>query len=211
MDIARSVAAELLKIRAVQLQPTAPFTWASGLRAPIYCDNRIILSHPPARQLITDAFRALATHYQPVDGVAGVATAGIAHGALLAQALDLPFIYVRSKAKGHGRQNQIEGALQTNGRYLVVEDLISTGGSSLAAVEALRAASAEVAAVVAIFTYGFSKATQAFKEADCPLATLTDYDSLLSEAQRTGYIPEDALTLLRAWRSDPVAWSEQQG
>jgi orotate phosphoribosyltransferase len=205
----RIVARHLLQIKAIKLNPQNPFTWASGRRSPIYCDNRIVLSHPEVRSFIQDSLVAKAAEFQPFIGVAGVATAGIAHGALLADRLGVPFIYIRSQAKAHGRQNQIEGELQPGGRYLVIEDLISTGGSSLQAVEALRDAGGEVAGVMALFTYGFPEAAQAFANADCPLGTLSHYPALLEEAVASGYITAEEQTLLKTWRENPVAWSKQ--
>lgn len=204
----RAIAQQLLQIKAIKLNPQNPFTWASGRRSPIYCDNRVVLSYPEARQLVIDALAKIATDFDSFDGIAGVATAGIAHGALLADRLGLPFIYIRSKPKAHGRQNQIEGQLQEGASYLVVEDLISTGGSSLQAVEALRQAGGKAAGVVALFTYGFPEAAAAFVTADCPLKTLSHYDALLAEAQASGYITAQEQNLLANWRQDPLAWSE---
>lgn len=204
----RTVARLLLQIKAIKLNPQNPFTWASGRRSPIYCDNRVVLSYPDIRTQLQDAMVKATSVFEPFDGVAGVATAGIAHGALLADRLNLPFIYIRSKAKGHGRQNQIEGELKPGARYLVIEDLISTGGSSLQAVEALREAGGEVAGVMAIFTYGFPEATAAFAAANCPLTTLSNYAALLAEAVASGYITSEEQQLLANWREDPKAWSE---
>jgi orotate phosphoribosyltransferase len=205
----REVARQLLQIKAIQLSPQSPFTWASGRKSPIYCDNRTVLSYPTVRNFILQCFVEQAAQFGGIDGVAGVATAGIPHGALLADRLWLPFIYVRSKPKAHGRQNQIEGVLQPGGAYLVIEDLISTGGSSLQAVASLREAGAQVAGVLAIFTYGFPEATAAFAEAHCRLETLSHYDALIDEAIQQGYVTADQQSLLAAWRQDPVAWSEQ--
>lgn len=209
MNIAREVAERLLDVGAVRLQPLQPFTWASGLRSPIYCDNRVLLSHPDSRDFIIDCMARLSEELQPFDGVAGVATAGIAHGALLAHKLKMPFIYVRSSAKAHGRQNRIEGDVEQAGRYLVVEDLISTGGSSLEAVEALRETGVTVAGVQAIFTYGFPRAAEAFNGAACPAAALSHYGELLQVARDRDYINEEQLKTLDAWRRDPQAWSDQ--
>lgn len=205
----REVARQLLQIKAIKLSPQSPFTWASGRRSPIYCDNRTVLSFPEVRNFIVDRFASEAATFEGVQGVAGVATAGIPHGVLLADRLGLPFVYVRSKAKAHGRQNLIEGELTPGHRYLVVEDLISTGGSSLQAVAALRAAGAEVAGVLAIFTYGFDEAAEAFSSANCPLRTLSHYDALIAEAMAEGYVNGDQEALLAAWRRDPIAWSER--
>ena len=176
------VAQHLLQIKAIKLSPQNPFIWASGRRSPIYCDNRVSLSHPEVRSYLIEQLQAQSSHFEPFGGVAGVATAGIPHGALLADRLNLPFLYIRSKAKAHGRQNQIEGELHPGARYLVVEDLISTGGSSLLAVEALREAGGEAAGVLALFTYGFAESVKAFEAANCPLHTLSHYDALLKEA-----------------------------
>ena len=176
----QQVAQHLLQIKAIKLSPQNPFVWASGRRSPIYCDNRISLSHPEVRTYLVSQLVEQSKGFGSIDGVAGVATAGIPHGALLADRLGLPFIYIRSKAKAHGRQNQIEGELQPGANYLVVEDLVSTGGSSLLAVEALREAGGTVAGVLALFTYGFPEAEQAFAKADCPLQTLSHYDALLA-------------------------------
>ena len=208
-NIARAVAQKLLQIKAIKLSPQSPFTWASGLRSPIYCDNRIILSHPEIRSFVIESFQKKAASFLPFDGIAGVATAGIAHGALLAQAMDIPFIYIRSKAKGHGRQNLIEGDAQVGQRWLVIEDLISTGGSSLKAVEALRERSLQVAGVQAVFSYGFEAAKEAFRKADCPLDTLSSYSVLLEEAIKHHYISESDLDMLQQWSQDPKAWSQQ--
>lgn len=207
----RAVARQLLQIKAIKLNPQNPFTWASGRRSPIYCDNRVVLSYPAVRRFVAEQLVVASGAFQPFAGVAGVATAGIPHGALLADRLDVPFIYIRSSAKAHGRQNLIEGELVPGARYLVVEDLISTGGSSLQAVEALRQAGGEVAGVVALFSYGFPEAQAAFDAAHCPFVTLSHYDALLSEAVASGYITSDEQSLLADWRQDPVAWSERVG
>ncbi|MCB9293617.1 MAG: orotate phosphoribosyltransferase [Lewinellaceae bacterium] len=206
MNIASEVARRLLQINAIKLSPQNPFTWASGLRSPIYCDNRIVLSYPGIRRFIIDSFAQKAEAFKPFDTIAGVATAGIAHGALLAEQLALPFVYVRSKPKGHGRQNQVEGELRPGARALVIEDLISTGGSCLKAVEALREAGCQVSGVLAIFTYGFDEAAAAFRAAGCPFDTLSSYPVLLEEALREKYIGADELATLREWREDPGGW-----
>ncbi|MEM9918255.1 MAG: orotate phosphoribosyltransferase [Bacteroidota bacterium] len=205
--IAAEVAQKLLQIKAIKLSPQNPFTWASGLKSPIYCDNRIVLSHPDIRRIVLEGLIEISEAFRPFDVIAGVATAGIAHGALLANALNLPFIYVRNKAKGHGRQNQIEGEIQGGERVLVVEDLISTGGSCLQAVEALREARTNVCGVMAIFTYGFERAEKAFEEANCPYTTLTNYHTLIQEAVESQYINESDLLSLGTWRKDPANWS----
>jgi orotate phosphoribosyltransferase len=210
MKIASEVAQNLLQANAIKLSPQAPFTWASGLKSPIYCDNRITLSYPDIRTKIIEAFQEKAKNFQGFDTIAGVATAGIPHGALLAQALNLPFIYVRSKAKGHGRQNQIEGRITGNEKVLVVEDLISTGGSCLQAVDALQQEGCQVTGVLAIFTYGFQKAVDAFAASDCTFDTLSNYDALLEAAIKSGYISKEDELTLQQWRENPQAWSDQQ-
>ncbi|HLT45800.1 MAG TPA: orotate phosphoribosyltransferase [Rubricoccaceae bacterium] len=202
-----AVARDLLRIGAVLLRPDDPFTWASGLRSPIYCDNRLTLSEPAVRRRLTDGFLAvLDREGLAPDVIAGTATAGIPHAAWLADRLELPMVYVRASAKGHGRGNQIEGRLDEGARVVLVEDLVSTGGSSLAAVEALRAAGAEVRAVVAVFSYGLGRAEAAFRAAGVPLFTLTDYDTLLDVARAEGRLDDNALAALRAWREDPEGW-----
>ena len=208
MSTATNIARRLLETDAVRLSPADPFTWASGLRSPIYCDNRVLLSFPKIRTEVIDGFVELAGGFDDVHGIAGVATAGIPHGALLADRLGLPFIYIRSKAKEHGRQNQIEGRIETGKRYLVVEDLISTGGSSLKAIDALKAAGGQVAGAIAIFTYAFPAAAHAFEQAEVPLKTLSDYPTLLTEAVATNAITETQAAALTSWREDPRAWSE---
>lgn len=207
-SIASEIALRLLQIKAIKLSPQMPFTWASGLRSPIYCDNRMVLSDPDARELVVHMMQEKARLMGLFEVVAGVATAGIPHGVLLADRMRLPFVYVRDKAKGHGRQNVIEGELKPGTSVLVVEDLISTGGSSLKAVEALREAGAAVVGVLAIFSYGFSDAQASFEAAHCPLITLSHYDALLAEAVRMEYISPQEQTVLAAWRLDPRAWSE---
>jgi orotate phosphoribosyltransferase len=199
-DIAKEIAHQLLGVNAVKLSPQNPFTWASGIQSPIYCDNRKILSYPKARKIVVQAFVERAKTMGPFHLVAGVATAGIPWGALLADALDLPFVYVRDKAKGHGLGNRIEGELRGNERILVIEDLISTGGSSLEAVSALENYGCTVVGVLAIFTYGFEVAAARFAEAECTLRTLSDYDTLVSEAIKIGYVQEADLTVLSDFR-----------
>lgn len=200
------VARHLLAINAVKLRPQDPFTWASGLLSPIYCDNRVALSHPAVRRFLKECLAEKSREFGPFDVIAGVATAGIPHGALLADLLDKPFIYVRGTAKDHGRRNQIEGELQLGQRVLVIEDLISTGGSCLLAVDALREAQAEVVGVLAIFQYGFDKAALAFAEKGVVFHTLTDYDALVQEAARSGYIADSDAQTLTKWRENPDAW-----
>ena len=208
-NIAAEVAQQLLQIKAIKLNPQNPYTWASGMKSPIYCDNRILLSYPLIRKSIKENLTSKAQEFGMFNMVAGVATAGIAYGALLADALDMPFVYVRSKAKAHGRQNMIEGHLRGNERILVVEDLISTGGSCLQAVEALETVGCRIAGVLAIFTYGFQKSITAFEEADCPFQTLSNYNVLLNEAMNCEYINESDLKTLQTWNQDPAAWSAQ--
>lgn len=209
MSVAKKLAKHLLEIKAIKLQPNNPFTWASGLKSPIYCDNRMSLSHAEIRKFIKKELASLALSVGDFDGVAGVATAGIAHGALVADELGLPFIYVRSKPKGHGRQNLIEGDISQAKSYIVVEDLISTGGSSLQAVDALKENGATVAGVIALFSYGFDKAKNAFREADCPFATLSHYETLLTEAVDLGFINSSEKELLENWNQSPEEWSKQ--
>ncbi|MFK7934055.1 MAG: orotate phosphoribosyltransferase [Saprospiraceae bacterium] len=199
-NLAAGVAQRLLQINAIKLSPQNPFTWASGMKSPIYCDNRIVLSYPEARTYIIEGFKQKASEFPAVDKIAGVATAGIPHGALLADKMEMPFIYVRSKAKGHGRQNQIEGELKPGEKVLVIEDLISTGGSCLKAVDALKESGAEVIGVMAIFTYGFQKAVDAFAQAGIPFATLSNYDVLVEEAVKANYVTEADIEILQEWR-----------
>lgn len=208
MSIEKEVAKQLMQIKAIKLNPQNPFTWASGRKSPIYCDNRLLLSYPNVRKYIKQSLVEKSKDYQ-FNMIAGVATAGIPHGALLADALDMPFVYVRSKAKAHGRQNMIEGELRGNERVLVIEDLISTGGSCLQAVDALETVGCRIDGVMAIFTYGFAEAERRFAEADCKFSTLSNYDVLLEEALACDYINSDDIKRLKDWRKDPVAWSEQ--
>ncbi|MGB3541783.1 orotate phosphoribosyltransferase [Rubrivirga sp.] len=212
MTLADTLARDLLRIGAVALRPDDPFTWASGRLSPVYTDNRLTLSHPDVRGRIADGLVALAReHVVDLEAVSGTATAGIAHGALAADRLGLPFSYVRSSAKGHGKENRIEGAVVEGQRVAVVEDLVSTGGSVLSAVEALRDAGAVPVAALAVFTYGFPDAADAFLEAGLPLYTLTDLDALAAAAQTSGDLDGDALDALTAWRRDPKAWSCERG
>ena len=206
-ELKRKVAHYLLQSKAIILDPANPFTWSSGWKSPIYCDNRVTLSYPEIRNFIRNAFTdIIRTEFPESEVIAGVATGAIAQGVLVADSLKLPFIYVRPSAKDHGRQNLIEGHLKPGQKVVVVEDLVSTGGSSLKAVEALREAGAEVLGMVAIFTYGFPLAVTNFKKADLRLITLSDYPSLLSEALNTNYIAKDKLDLLEAWRTHPESW-----
>lgn len=207
MIINQEIARLLLDVRAVQLRPQEPFTWSSGWKSPIYCDNRIALSFPAARTFIKNALaEVIRTQYPDVDIIAGVATAGIPQGALVADALILPYCYVRPEPKKHGMGNQIEGHLEPGQKVVVIEDLISTGGSSLKVVDVLRLAGANVLGMVAIFTYGFPLAAQNFAEKGVSLTCLSDYDSLLSEAQTLNYISADDINSLTAWRENPAVW-----
>lgn len=206
MNIENKIAQNLLQIKAIKLNPQNPFTWASGMRSPIYCDNRITLSYPDIRNEIKADFVSLASQFGKIDMIAGVATAGIAHGALLADALNLPFSYVRSAPKGHGRQNQIEGEIQPESKILVVEDLISTGGSSIEVVEILRAEGHEVLGVIAVFDYGFEKAKENFRKAGCKYVTLSNYDVLIHEASAASYISQEEQATLASWNKSPEDW-----
>lgn len=207
---ASQIANKLLEIKAIKLQPKNPFTWASGLKSPIYCDNRVLLSYPAIRKEITQAFVEKSRLFEPFDVIAGVATAGIAHGALLAAALEKPFIYVRSKPKAHGMQNLIEGYLPEQSQVLVIEDLISTGKSSLAACDALIEAGAEIKGVLAIFSYGFHISKKIFTERAIPMDTLSNYRNLLDAAYAIDYITEDEKNMLDAWNKDPEQWAAKQ-
>ena len=203
----KKTAEYLLQIKAIKLQPSNPFTWASGWKSPIYCDNRKTLSFPEVRSFIRDSFSSLIKSLYPqADMIAGVATGAIAHGALVADKLGLPFIYVRSGVKEHGLGNQIEGYYEKGQKVVVIEDLISTGGSSLNAVTALREAGCEVLGMVAIFTYEFKKASDAFVSGDCKLNTLSNYSMLVETAVKTGYIGEKEVETLKKWRVDPGNW-----
>ncbi|MDH8702106.1 orotate phosphoribosyltransferase [Dysgonomonadaceae bacterium PH5-43] len=201
------LAKKLLKIKAVKLQPANPFTWASGWKSPIYCDNRKTLSYPETRNFIKlELCRLILENYPDVDAIAGVATGAIAQGALVADALNLPFVYVRATPKDHGLENLIEGDLKPGSKVVVIEDLISTGGSSLKAVEAIRRSGCNVAGMLAIFTYGFPVAKEKFEEAKVNLTTLSNYDAILDEALSTKYIDESEIKTLQEWRKDPANW-----
>jgi orotate phosphoribosyltransferase len=208
-DYSKQTAEYLLQINAIKLQPSNPFTWASGWKSPIYCDNRKTLSFPEVRSYIRDSFASLIGKLYPeADLVAGVATGAIAHGALAADKLRLPFVYVRSGAKEHGLGNQIEGYFEKGQKTVVIEDLISTGGSSLNAVRALREAGCEVLGMVAIFTYEFKKASDEFKSEHCTLNTLCNYSVLVETALKTGYIGSGEVETLKNWRLDPAVWGK---
>ena len=206
-SLKKTFASKLLDIKAIKLQPNDPFTWASGWKSPFYCDNRATLSHPALRNFVKLQLVAnVMQHFPQAEAVAGVATGAIAQGALVADALNMPFVYVRSKAKDHGMGNLIEGELPAGAKVVVVEDLISTGGSSLKAVDALRQAGYEVVGMVASYTYGFPVAAKAFADAGVELQTLTDYDHVVEQALATGYIAEGDVELLHEWRKDPANW-----
>ncbi len=208
-EMAGPVAAMLLQIQAIKLNTEKPFTWSSGWKSPIYCDNRLSLSYPQIRTQIRDGLvQAIRENFFTVESVAGVATAGIAQGALVADKLDLPFLYVRPKPKDHGMENLIEGRVIKGQKVVVVEDLVSTGGSSLKAVQALREAGFDVLGMVSIFNYGFDIATRNFYEANTSLISLSDYNSLLKYALSQKYITEDQVTSLKAWRVDPSGWKK---
>ena len=205
----KAFAAKLLNIKAIKLQPNNPFTWASGWKSPFYCDNRKTLSFPDLRNYVKmELTHAIFDKFPQVEAIAGVATGAIPQGALVADELHLPFVYVRSKPKDHGMQNLIEGELTPGTKVVVVEDLISTGGSSLKAVEAIRANGNEVIGMVASYTYGFPVAIKAFEEANVELVTLTDYEHVVAEALETGYILESDVALLNEWRKDPAHWNQ---
>jgi orotate phosphoribosyltransferase len=208
-DTAIRMAEYLLQIKAIKLQPSKPFTWASGWKSPIYCDNRMTLSFPEVRSYIRDSFADRVRQLYPDAGlIAGVATGAIAHGALVADRLIMPFVYVRSGAKDHGLGNRIEGHFEPGQKTVVIEDLISTGGSSLGAVRALREAGVDVLGMIAIFTYGFSRAEEAFAAEGCRLDTLSNYGVLVDRAAETGYITQGDVATLRDWRREPAAWGK---
>lgn len=201
-------AAKLLKVKAIKLQPTNPFTWASGWKSPFYCDNRKTLSYPELRNFVKiEIGRLIAERFPEADAIAGVATGAIPQGALVADLLNLPFVYVRSKPKDHGLENLIEGELRPGMKVVVIEDLISTGGSSLKAVEAIRNNGCEVIGMIASFTYGFDVSVEAFKNAKVELVTLTNYNAVLDAALKTDYIAEEDIPVLQAWRKDPAHWT----
>jgi len=204
------IAGELLRIQAVKLQPKDPFTWASGWKSPIYCDNRKTLSFPTVRTYIRQRFSELIEkEFGKPDVIAGIATGGIPQGVLVAQELGLPFIYVRSNVKDHGLGNLIEGTYEAGQNVIVVEDLISTGGSSLQGVQALKDAGLKVKGLIAIFSYGFETADEAFEKAECPYVVLSDYDHLIEQAMNLGYIKEEELDQLKKWRELPSTWTPE--
>ena len=209
-DSALILAQHLLQIKAVKLSPKEPFTWASGLKSPIYCDNRVTLSYPTVRTYIRQQFvELIMKQFGKPDVIAGVATGGIAQGALVAQELGLPFVYVRSEKKSHGMNNQIEGVINPGQSVIVIEDLVSTGKSSLLAVDALREAGAEVKGMVAIFTYQMQIAADNFAAKNCALHTLSDYETLIYKAVEEGYVTDGDLNSLNEWRLDQQAWSDR--
>lgn len=206
-NLERIFAEKLLKIKAIKIQPANPFTWASGWKSPFYCDNRKTLSYPPLRTFVKiETARLILEHFANADAIAGVATGAIPQGALVADELSLPFVYVRSTPKDHGLENLIEGELRPGMKVVVIEDLISTGKSSLKAVEAIQRDGCKVIGMVAAFTYGFDTAKQAFSDAKVPLITLTNYETLLEVALKTEYISKDEIPILDQWRSNPAGW-----
>lgn len=208
-NIGADIASKLLDIEAIKLSIEKPFTWASGWKSPIYCDNRLSLSYPAIRTAIKEALvEVIKSKYDNVEAIAGVATAGIPQGALVAEALNVPFIYVRSKPKGHGMENMIEGKVTPGQKVVVIEDLVSTGGSSLKAVADLRNSGFEVLGMAAIFTYGFDIAAKNFKEANVTLTSLSNYKLLLQEALKRGYVIDAQLPHLESWRSNPASWGK---
>lgn len=208
-EIEQQVAEFLLQIKAIKLQPDNPFTWASGWKSPIYCDNRVTLSHPTIRTYIRQKLvQVIQEEFGSVGCIAGVATAGIPQGVLVAQELGLPFIYVRSKPKDHGTGSMIEGEVIPGQRVVVIEDLISTGKSSLQAVQALKDAGCTVAGLAAIFSYGFDQATENFNDAKCKFYTLSNYNALLKYAEANNYISADESEILRKWRTSPSTWGQ---
>ena len=210
-NVAHLLAEKLLKINALKLQPANPFVWASGWNSPIYTDNRRTLSYPDVRSFIKiELTRVIMEHFPEAEAIAGVATGAIAQGALVADLLNLPYVYVRSSPKNHGLENLIEGDLRQGQKVVVVEDLVSTGMSSLKAVEAVRNAGSEVVGMVALFTYGFPVADANFEEAGVKLVTLSDYNTMLEVALQTDYIRESDLETLRSWRNDPANWTPER-
>ena len=208
-DSAKQIAGSLLQIKAIKLNPTNHFTWASGWYSPIYCDNRKILSYPAVRKQVYEAFADLiAEKYPEAEVWAGVATGAIAHGVLVAEKMGKPFIYVRSTPKSHGLTNQVEGEVKPGSKVVVIEDLVSTGGSSLSAVDALKKAGCDVLGMVAIFTYGFPTAEQNFTNAGVKLDTLSNYNTMIEMAIEQGYVHPDELETLKEWRRDPASWKK---
>jgi orotate phosphoribosyltransferase len=210
IEMKEKIAEKLLKIEAVALKPNNPFTWTSGLRSPIYCDNRLTLSYPEVRKEIASGLKqVILENFAGVEVIAGTATAGIPHAAWVSDLLELPMCYVRSKPKGHGKGNQIEGKVAAGQKVVVVEDLISTGGSVITAVEALREAGCEVLGVVSIFTYELTKGVEMLADAGIKAYSLTDFSTLSEVAIKKGYIQEEDLAALKAWQEDPAEWGKQ--
>lgn len=208
MTSEKRIAEQLLSIDAVSLNPTDPFTWASGMKSPIYCDNRITMSYPAVRREIAQGLAAIiTTHYPEVEVIAGTATAGIPHAAWVADLLDLPMVYIRSKAKAHGKGNQIEGRISHNQKMVVIEDLISTGGSVIEAAQAAASEGADILGVAAIFNYELPQGIKNFEKNKLPLVTLTHYSALIETAFERGIIKESEIALLQEWKKDPVNWS----
>lgn len=208
-ELPDKIAKSLLEIEAVALQPNDPFTWTSGIKSPIYCDNRLTMTYPEIRDLIAEGFATIIRErYPDAEVIAGTSTAGIPHAAWVAQKLNLPMAYIRDKAKGHGKQNQIEGKVLPGQKVVVIEDLISTGVSSIKAALAVREAGAEVLAVLAIFTYEFDSAKQAFENEQVPLATLSNYSALIQSAVELGKVASDDVATLQAWRQDPQSFGK---
>ncbi|OBZ16709.1 MULTISPECIES: orotate phosphoribosyltransferase [Bacillales] len=208
-ELPTQIAKSLLEIEAVALRPSDPFTWTSGIKSPIYCDNRLTMTYPEIRDLIAEGFATIIReNYPDAEVIAGTSTAGIPHAAWVAQKLNLPMAYIRDKAKGHGKQNQIEGRVNPGQKVVVIEDLISTGGSSLKAGLAVREAGAEVLAVLAIFTYEFDSAVQSFADEKMPLATLSNYSALIQTAVQLGKVASEDVAALQAWRQDPQSFGK---
>ncbi|WP_106768278.1 orotate phosphoribosyltransferase [Paenibacillus faecalis] len=211
MEIPQQIASYLLKIEAVALRPHEPFTWTSGIKSPIYCDNRLTMSYPEIRDYIAESFASIIRkQYPDAEVIAGTATAGIPHAAWVSQKLNLPMAYIRDKAKGHGKENMIEGHIKPGQKVVVIEDLISTGGSSLKAAKAVQAAGAEALAVLAIFSYQLDKAVQAFSEAGIPLQSLSNYTALIEVALKEGRIQEKDVELLQSFRANPAQYGKTQ-
>ena len=209
--IEKNVAKHLLEIEAVKLSPEKPFTWASGWKSPIYCDNRKIYSYPAIRREICEYFKTIIEErYKDVEIIAGIATGAIGYGAIVAEMMNKPFIYVRSSAKDHGLQNQVEGILPQGAKVVVIEDLVSTGGSSLAAVDALQKNGAIIEGTIAIFSYNFNKARKAFEDDNVELTTLSNYDALIDVASETGYINPEDIDVLKEWRFSPSTWGKNE-
>lgn len=208
-QLAKDIAKALLEIEAVALSPNEPFTWTSGIKSPIYCDNRLTMTYPEIRNKVADGFVTLIKELYPeAEVIAGTSTAGIPHAAWVAEKLNLPMAYIRDKAKGHGKQNQIEGRILAGQKVVVIEDLISTGGSSLKAALAVREAGAEPLAVLAIFTYQFQTAIDAFAEAGIPLHTISNYSALIEQAAEAGKIAQSDIAALQAWRTNPQEYGK---